>query len=66
MRVADTVGCPTDQGSQALLDCLQGLDERVIVPVHRTLRVSAGRSLSVFDFSYDYKKVILSEVCLFP
>ncbi|XP_050727486.1 esterase E4-like isoform X2 [Eriocheir sinensis] len=38
VRVADSVGCPTDQGSQALLDCLQGLDERVIVPLHRTLR----------------------------
>ncbi|XP_050727492.1 cholinesterase 2-like isoform X7 [Eriocheir sinensis] len=33
LRVAGFVGCPADQGSQALLGCLQGLDANVIAPL---------------------------------
>ncbi|XP_050727493.1 cholinesterase 2-like [Eriocheir sinensis] len=33
LRVASIVGCPADQGSHALLECLQGLDAVTIVPL---------------------------------
>ncbi|XP_050727496.1 esterase E4-like [Eriocheir sinensis] len=38
LQVADSLGCPTDRGSEALLDCLQGLEAYAFVPLQINLR----------------------------
>lgn len=49
LKVADVVGCPTDLGSQPLLECLQGLDAYDFPPLQIGLRVSGLFLLSRFS-----------------
>uniref|UniRef100_A0A0P4VQD2 Carboxylic ester hydrolase n=1 Tax=Scylla olivacea TaxID=85551 RepID=A0A0P4VQD2_SCYOL len=38
LQVGSTLGCPTDQGSEALLLCLQGLDAKALFPLNEDFR----------------------------
>lgn len=43
LRVADAVGCRTDQSSESLLECLQEVDATAFLPVLDEIRVGIPR-----------------------
>ena len=51
-EVATSLGCPTDQGSNSLLVCLQGLDASVLSPLYQQPRVSILHPLLNLNLAY--------------